>query len=460
MTERPVSRVVASLRESFSSGLTNPLPWRKEQLRAVRRLLSDGEDQLLEAVLTDLGKSAVEARMTELSVVAAEIDLALHQLDRWASPTRASVPLVQQPARAYVRHEPLGVALVIAPWNYPIQLLLLPMVSAIAAGNCVIGKPSEVTPSTSAALADLVARHLDPRATAVVEGGAEETQELLSERFDTIFYTGGARVARIVAQRAAQHLTPLTLELGGKSPAIVLSDADIEVAAKRIAWGKFLNAGQTCVAPDYVLVDQEIEDRFVHALVRSTRQFYGDHPDSSGDYARIVNTQHFDRLATLLSHTAARVAAGGGVDRSALFIEPTVLTGVAPHDPVMDDELFGPILPVLSVQGIDGAIEFVQRRPDPLALYVFTRSDSSAKRVIDGTRSGGVGVNCTVQHVAVPDLPFGGIGPSGTGAYHGHHGFETFSHRRSVLLKPNRPDLPLQYPPYSKPKAWALRKLL
>jgi aldehyde dehydrogenase (NAD+) len=452
--------VVAALRKTYDDGLTRPLEWRREELRAIKQMLAEGEGELLQAMREDMGKPAVEARLSDLSIVAAEIDVMLKNLGRWARPKRVGIPLAQLPGRATVVREPLGVALVVAPWNYPVHLLLLPMAAAIAAGNCVVGKPSELTPKTSAALARLVRRHLDDRAVTLVEGGPEETQALLAERFDTIFYTGNGRVGRIVMEAAAKHLTPVTLELGGKSPVIVDADVDLPVAARRIAWGKFLNAGQTCVAPDYVLAHRSVEHDLLEALRNTLHSFYGDDPRRSADYARIVNERHFDRLSGLLSSTGATVAIGGATDRGDRYIAPTVLTGVPGDDPLMDDEIFGPLLPVIAVDDVAEAIGFVRDRPKPLALYVFSRSKEAVQRVLDETSSGSVGVNCTVQQVAVPDLPFGGVGASGMGAYHGRQGFETFSHRRAILAKPLLPDPPVQYPPYTRVKEWLLKKML
>jgi len=452
--------IVTALRGAFDGGLTRPLAWRKEQLGALKRLLVEGETELLDAMAADLGKPAVEGRLTDLAFVAAEIDVMLRHLDAWARPERVGVPLVQQPGHASIVREPLGVALVIAPWNYPVQLLLVPMAAAIAAGNCVVGKPSELAPATSAALARLARVHLDTRAVVLVEGGPDETQALLEQRFDTIFYTGNGRVGRIVMEAAARHLTPVTLELGGKSPVLVDADADLDVAARRIAWGKFLNAGQTCVAPDYVLVHEQVAAPFVDALVRTVRTFYGDDPKSSPDYARIVDDRHFERLTGLLAATSGTVVHGGDQDKAERYLAPTVVTGVGPDDPLMDDEIFGPLLPVVSVASIDEAIAQVSSRDKPLALYVFSSSKTTVDRVLAGTSSGSVGVNLTVQQVAVPDLPFGGVGGSGMGAYHGRQGFETFSHRKAVLSKPTRLDPPVLYPPYTKLKEWVLKKIL
>jgi aldehyde dehydrogenase (NAD+) len=368
------------------------------------------------------------------------------------------LPLAQRPGRGRVVREPLGVVLVIAPWNYPVHLALLPVIGAIAAGNCVVVKPSEVSAHTSATLARLVPEYLDPDCIAVVEGGVRETTALLERRFDHIFYTGNGNVGRVVMGAAAKHLTPVTLELGGKSPVIVADDADLDVAARRIAWGKFLNAGQTCVAPDYALVARSVKDELIDELARSVTEFYGTDPKGSPDYARIVNDRHFHRLDALLGDGAHAV--GGDTDPEQRYIAPTVLDHVAVDAPVMEDEIFGPLLPVLPVDDVDEAIGFVNERPHPLALYLFSRSNAVRDRVVASTTSGGVGVNATVLQTAVPPLPFGGVGASGTGAYHGRAGFETFSHRKAVLAKSTRVDPRLAYPPYSRRKERWLRRLL
>ncbi len=459
MPESPsYDRTVSRLRATFEAGVTRPLAWRKEQLHALRRLVAEGEDDLLAALAADLGKPPVEALVSDISFVGGGVDAALAGLDGWVRPERVSVPAVQQPARASVVREPFGVALVMAPWNYPVHLLLAPMAAAIAAGNCVVGKPSELAPATSAALARLVPRYLDPAAIAIVEGGVAETQALLAERFDHIFFTGSSRVGKVVMRAAAEHLTPVTLELGGKSPVIIDADADVEVAARRIVWGKFLNAGQSCVAPDYVLAHRDVEERLVSELAKAVRRFYGSDPEVSPDYARIVNDHHFGRLAKMLEGTAGQVAVGGQANRPTRYMAPTVLTAVKPEDAVMDEEIFGPILPVLSVADMDEAVAFSVARPKPLALYVFTSSSKTAESILSQTSSGGACVNTAVVHLAIPGLPFGGVGASGMGSYHGRWGFETFSHRRAVLRKPTRPELGVMYPPHTSLKSWVLRK--
>ena len=462
MSDLELGDVVEALRTSQRRGVLRDLEARRTQLRQLQRMLVEREDTFLAAMATDLGKPAMEAYGAEVGLVVGEIKAALKSIDAWCAPERVKVPLAFKPGAAEIVPEPLGVVLIIAPWNYPLQLLLAPLVPAIAAGNTAVLKPSEVAPATAAAMAELIPQYLDEGVVTVVTGGADETTALLAEQFDHIFYTGNGTVGRIVMAAAAQHLTPVTLELGGKSPAIVTADADIEVAARRIAWGKFVNAGQTCVAPDYVLVDATVEDQLMGALLRAVHDFYGDDPASSPDYGRIVNERHWDRLTALLDDDGGyeSVICGGHGNRDERFVPPTVLAGVKPNAAVMQEEIFGPILPVLAVEDVTEAIAFVNDRDKPLALYVFTSNDDVADRVIAGTSAGGVCVNHTVLHVAVGDLPFGGIGPSGMGAYHGKTGFDTFSHRKAVLRKPTKPDPSIMYPPYKSWKYKLVRRFL
>jgi len=449
---------VERLRSAFDAGRTRPLEWRREQLQGIRALVRENVDVLEAALKADLGKPNLEGFLADLGAVKQETDGALKNLKRWTRPQKVASPMNVRPARSRIVREPLGVALIIAPWNYPVQLLLSPLVGAVAAGNAVMLKPSEVSAHTSAELARLAPRYLDPEAIDLVEGGVDETSALLAERFDHIFYTGNGRVAQVVMQAAARHLTPMTLELGGKSPCLVDADVDMETTARRIAWGKFLNAGQTCVAPDYVLVHRSREDELVEALSRAVEGFYGADPKQSADYARIINRKHHARLAGLLKD--ADVAFGGELDEEQCYIAPTVLRNVAPDAPAMDDEIFGPILPVLPVDDMDEAIAFVNRREKPLALYIFTKDEEHEEAVVRGTSSGGVCVNGILWHLANPELPFGGVGPSGTGAYHGRASFETFSHRKSVLTKGWRFDPKPMYPPYGRIKTRLIKKLL
>jgi aldehyde dehydrogenase (NAD+) len=456
-----IPTIVKRLRESARSGLMRSEDARRAQLGQLKRMLEENEERFTAALRSDLGKSDIEAYVTEIGFTVSEVDEALRNLGWWMKPEKAKLPLKFRPGAARIVPQPLGMVLIIAPWNYPLQLTLSPLVGALAAGNTVVLKPSEVAPATSSALAELIPRYLDERVVHVVEGSVDETTALLQEQFDHIFYTGNGTVGRIVMRAAAEHLTPVTLELGGKSPAIVAADADLDVAARRITWGKFTNAGQTCIAPDYVLVAADVEDRFLGALLRNVHDFYGENPKVSDDYGRIVNERHYDRLAGLLDAGGFEAVVTGGVgNRDDRYLSPTVLAGVEPTAAVMQDEIFGPILPVIAVRDVDEAIQFVNDRPHPLALYVFSDDEATADRVLDNTHSGGAGVNLTLLHIAPTSLPFGGVGPSGMGGYHGKHSFDTFSHRRSVLTKPVKPDPGIAYPPYKSWKQKILRRVM
>ncbi len=449
---------IAQLRASFASGKTRSLDWRRDQLERLETMLREDGEKLVAALKADLHKPDFEAWFADLGAVAGESKLARKQLARWTRPERVSTPLDVRPAKSRIVREPLGVVLIIAPWNYPVQLLLSPLVGAIAAGNCAVLKPSEVTPHTSATLSKIVPRHLDPECFEIFEGGVGETSVLLEQRFDHIFYTGNGHVGRIVMEAAAKHLTPVTLELGGKSPCIVDESADLDVAARRIAWGKFMNAGQTCVAPDYVLVHEAVEAELVAKLGETIRRFYGEDPKQSKHYARVVNERHHARLTELLE--GAEVAVGGDADASECYLAPTLVPNVKPDSPLMRDEIFGPILPILKVRDVDEAIDLVAEREKPLALYLFTGSEESERKVVEQTSSGGVCVNATIYHLANPNLPFGGVGASGMGTYHGRASFEAFSHRKPVMTKSTRVDPKLAYPPYSRLLTALIRRRL
>ncbi|MER8186080.1 aldehyde dehydrogenase family protein [Kitasatospora sp. NPDC094015] len=426
--------VVAGLRATFATGRTKPLAWRLAQLAALRALLTEHADEFLAALRADLGKGPTEAYRTEVGFTLNELDHTVAHLEEWLRPKPAAVPEVFRPAEARVIRDPLGVVLVIAPWNYPLQLALAPLVGALAAGNTVLVKPSELAPATSAAIARLLPRYLDPQAVAVVEGAVEETTALLEQRFDHIFYTGNGAVGRIVMAAAARHLTPVTLELGGKSPVLVEPGVDLAATARRIARGKFMNAGQTCVAPDYVLAIGDTAADLEAELAGAVRAAYGEDPSADPEYARIVNGRHFDRLTALLD--SGRVVTGGVHDRATRYLAPTVLAEVAPDAPVMSAEIFGPILPIVAVPDLDAAIAFVNERDKPLALYAFTASERTKERLATETSSGALAFGLPVSHLAMPDLPFGGVGESGMGRYHGEYSIDTFSHLKAVLDKP------------------------
>ena len=450
--------IVRVLRSNFDTGSTMPLAWRLSQLDALEHFLTEREGDIVEALRKDLGKPETEALLSEVRMIVGEVRLTRKRLRSWMKPERVRTPLVAMPGRSYIYREPLGLVLIIAPWNYPFQTAVLPLVGALAAGNCVVLKPSEIAPHTSAFIAKWIPKYLDTKAVRVVEGGVPETTALLRQKWDHIFYTGNGTVARIVMEAASKHLTPVTLELGGKSPAVVDETADLDSAAKRIVYGKFFNAGQTCVAPDYVLVHEAVHDALLNRMVSAVREFYGDDPRESPDFARIINRRHHARLARLLD--GADVATGGETDISERYIAPTIIKNVKEGDQVMKEEIFGPILPVISVPSVPAAVAFINRQPKPLALYFFSTSKDAQKLVIEGTSAGGTTINHVWLHVGVPALPFGGVGESGMGAYHGRHSFETFSHQRGVLKKSTLKDPPLMFPPYAAWKQRWLKRLL
>lgn len=441
----------------FASDQTRPLAFRKQQLQKLKKLIEQNEAAILEALHQDLRKHEFEAYATEIGFVLVELNTALQQLDKWAKPEKVGTPLFHFKASSQIYSEPYGNILVIAPWNYPFQLLLAPVIGAIAAGNTVVMKPSEYAPHTAKLVTKMINEHFEPGLLKVVEGGVEETQALLKERWDYIFFTGGTAVGKIIYQAAAKHLTPVTLELGGKSPCIVDKDTHLDYTAKRIVWGKFINAGQTCIAPDYLLVDRKVVEPLKEKLAAYIRQFFGENPQQSNSYPRIVNERHFNRLVSYLSD--GRVFVGGQHEVKDLYLAPTLLTEVKEDSPVMQDEIFGPILPILTYDNLGQAIEFIRQRPKPLALYIFSKDDKKVERVLEKVSAGGVTVNDTLMHIANAELPFGGVGDSGIGAYHGQHSFDLFSHKKSVLKRSFMIDDPVRYAPYKMNIKW-LRRLM
>ena len=445
LTLSPISDIIQQQREFFATGKTKDVAFRLEQLKRLKQAIIDNQAAILEAVNADLNKPEFEAYATEIAVVR-EIDYAIKHLKSWVKPKKVSTSIEQFPSSACIYPEPLGVVLIISPWNYPFQLMISPLVGAIAAGNCAILKPSELAANTSRIVTQITKKTFDPAYITSIEGGVETSQELLAEKFDHIFFTGGTKIGQLVMEAAAKHLTPVTLELGGKSPCIVDSNVHIEHAAKRIAWGKFINAGQTCIAPDYLLVDRTVKNDLLTSIKQYIQEFYGDDPAKSPDYGRIINQRHFERLASFLSEGQPYI--GGQTNPEERYIAPTIIDGVDWDTPVMQEEIFGPILPVLEYSDLSDAIAKINARPKPLALYLFSKDQQKQERVLQETSSGGVCINDTVMQVGVSELPFGGVGSSGIGSYHGKASFDTFSHQKSVLKRSFLLDLDWRYAPY------------
>ncbi len=448
--------IIRAQRKFFNSNQTRDLSFRKQQLKKLKELLSAHEDFLCNAVYEDFGKSKFETIMTELSLIQHELKLALRHLKKWSRPKRVRTGMVNFPARSYILPEPLGNCLIIGAWNYPYQLSLIPAISALAAGNTVLLKPSELPQNASAVMAKMINENFDPGYFHVLEGGVAITSRILEHRFDKIFFTGSTRVGKIIYQAAAKQLTPVTLELGGKSPCFVLRDADLKMSVRRMVWGKLLNAGQTCVAPDYVLVDKLIETPFLEALKEEIEKQYS--AASKKNFPRIINLRNFDRLERLIEED--KVYCGAPPEREKKHLPPTVLAGVSPEDEIMDEEIFGPVLPVLAYENLDSAIRLVKQRPKPLSCYVYGKNRAQINRIIKGISFGGGAVNETLMQLTNSALPFGGVGMSGIGSYHGEAGFRCFSHYKSILDKPTWFELPIKYPPYTDFKLKLIRWLM
>lgn len=440
-----INGAVEAQRQLFQTGATRDVSFRRARLQRLAKVVRTWEERILAALKQDLGKPRLEAYLSEVHFTLQEIACAVKHLNRWTRPQRVATNLLNFPARCEIRREPYGVVLILGPWNYPFQLVIVPLVSAVAAGNCVIVKPSEHAPATAALTRDLIAECFDSNHVTAFDGGPEVAQGLLGQVFDYVFYTGNARVGRLVMQACAGNLTPLTLELGGKCPCLVDHRIEMDTAVKRIARGKFFNAGQTCVAPDYVCVPESIYDRFFDRLRETVERFYGREPEKSPDYGRIVSQKHFDRLLGLLSDKAQSV---GRHDRETRFFAPTLIRDVGWQDRVMEEEIFGPILPCLVYSDLGSLLAEIGRRPKPLAFYVFSKDAAFQARCLESVSSGGACVNDTLMHITPLTLPFGGVGQSGMGRYHGKFGFDTFTHARSLMRKNLGFDLLAVYPPY------------
>ncbi|MEW5740637.1 MAG: aldehyde dehydrogenase family protein [Myxococcota bacterium] len=455
----PIAATAERARAYFRSGATLPYDFRLQKLKALEEAIRRNEKAVLDALMTDLRKCEGEAYVAEIALVYAELRDARRHLKRWMKPRSGSLPVGVWPARGWQYPEPRGATLIIAPWNYPFMLGLSPLVGAIAAGCTAVIKPSELAPATAKVVEAVVKDAFgDEGYVTVVQGAVEESTALLAEKWDFIFFTGSTNVGKVVAAAAAKHLTPVVLELGGKSPTIVDEDVDLEVTARRIAWGKAYNAGQTCIAPDYVLVHQAVKGAFLEKLGAAWKELLGADVEKSPDYGRIISERHFKRLVSLMG--GGKVVVGGKTDAATRFIEPTALVDVKLDHAVMQEEIFGPLLPVIEVKDLDEATRFINERPKPLALYVFTRDGARAEKVLKTTSSGGAVVNDCLVHITSPDLPFGGVGDSGVGNYHGRFSFDAFSHLKTVVKRPHGLDIKVRYPPYSAGKVSLFRKML
>ncbi len=452
-----IEQILQSQKEYFFTGETKSESFRLNQLEKLKAAIQRYESEIMDALKADLNKSEFESYSTEIGMLYKEIGFTMKRLKNWMKPEKVKTPLTHFGTKSYIHPEPYGVTLIIAPWNYPFSLQISPLIGAIAAGNCAVIKPSELTPAVSNIISKVISDIYEEKYVAVVEGGVEVSQTLLDQDFDKIFFTGSVNVGKIVMEAASKRLIPVTLELGGKSPAIVDETADLKLAAKRIVWGKFTNSGQTCIAPDYLYVQHSVKSDLIRYMLEYIRELYGDNPLKNEEMTHIVNANHFQRLIRYLEN--GKIITGGKVDAEALAIEPTLIEEITWEDPVMQDEIFGPILPILEFDQIREVVENVRLHPKPLALYLFTEKDEHQNYIVDSLSFGGGCINDTLIHVASPYLPFGGVGQSGTGSYHGKASFDAFSHEKSIIKQTNRFDIVFRYPSY-KHSLKIMKKLL
>lgn len=453
-----IQEIVANQRAYFGKGETKSPAFRLNALKKLKAAIVKNESKLNEALKTDLNKSGFESYMTEVGLTLSELSFAIRRLNSWVKPGKSATPLAQFHAKSFVMPEPYGVALIMSPWNYPFMLCIEPLVGAIAAGNCCVLKPSAYSGATSKVISEIIKETFEPEYITVVEGGREQNTELLDQRFDYIFFTGGVTVGRIVMEKAAQNLTPVTLELGGKSPCIVDKTADLNLAAKRLVFGKYLNCGQTCVAPDYLLIQNPVKNEFLIYADKWIKAMFGENPLDKPDYPKMINKKHYDRVMKLIK--GEKILAGGYGREETLQIAPTVLDGITMYSPIMQEEIFGPVLPVLTFETIDEAEKLILQKEKPLALYLFTNNKNTEKRILNDISFGGGCINDTIIHLATSKMGFGGVGGSGMGSYHGKLSFDTFSHKKSIVKKYNWIDLPFRYQPYSDKNFALLKKFL
>lgn len=441
-----IPEIIQKHRDFFLTHKTKDISFRLEMLKKLKNVVNEYEHKITKALYVDLRKSSYEVYMSDIGIIKQELSYHLKHLKSWVKTKRIKTPIVHFISKSYIYSEPYGVVLIIAPWNYPFNLLFTPLIGAISAGNCVCLKSSNHSPNTSAVMEEMITKTFDKEYISFFQGGREMNQALWKEKFDYIFFTGNPSLGKIVMEAASKHLTPVTLELGGKCPCIVESDAKIDYAGRRIAWGKFLNAGQSCIAPDYLLVDREVKKELIDTIKKYIKHFFGENPEQSPDFPRIVNDRHFERLCSLMQNGS--IITGGETKKETRYIAPTIIDNITPNDPIMQEEIFGPLLPVLEYESLKEAVSFVNSRPKPLALYFFSENRKKQKMVLKQTTSGGGCLNDTIVHFANPNLPYGGVGNSGMGAYHGKASFDTFSHKRSIMKKSNLLDVGIRYAPY------------
>lgn len=458
LAQEKVNEQLKKHREFFYTGKTRDLEFRLKQLDNLKKAILRNESEIIDALNKDLGKSEFEAYTTEVGILLDSIGFAIKNLRKWARPKRVKTPITHFGSKSYIYFEPYGTVLIIGPFNYPFQLIFEPLIGALEAGNCAVIKPSTFTPNVSKVVSKIISETFDEKYVSVIDGRREVTTALINSPFDYIFFTGSVEVGKVVMEAAAKNLVPVTLELGGKSPCIVDKSANLETAAKRIAWGKFLNVGQTCVAPDYLLINKEVKESFIELIKKYIKEFFGENPKESKDYGRIINERHANRLVGLIDK--GKVILGGEYDLEKLYIAPTIMDRVTWQDKVMGEEIFGPILPVIEYENIDDAIKMINGQPKPLALYIFTEDGRVEERFIKNCSFGGGCVNDVITHLATPYLPFGGVGNSGIGSYHGEMSFKTFSHSKSILKKSTSIDMKFLYPPYNSKKMKLIKKFL
>lgn len=452
-----IKEILKKQRDFFNSGRTLSIGFRLKSLKKLRSVVLEYEDLILDALKKDVGKSAFEGYVTEVHQVKSELNYHISRLRKWARPEKARTPLLHLFSKSCITSRPYGVVLVISPWNFPFNLAFIPLIGAISGGNCILLKPSSFSPETTAVMREIIGKSFSPEHVTMVDGGRDVNKKILEFRYDYIFFTGGKETGRIVMEKASKYLTPLTLELGGKCPCIVDAEAHLESSARRIVWGKFLNVGQMCLAPDYLLVDRKIKDEFVERLKQTITKFYGENPRNSPDYGRIINKRHFDRIVALLEDV--KVIFGGESDRNELYIAPTLIDEVSLSDKIMEEEIFGPLLPIIHYETLDEAIEIVKKLPVPLACYFFSRNRKKREFILRNIEAGGICINDTVIHFDNKYLPFGGKGESGLGRYHGRASFDTFTYRQSIMIRNNKREIGLRYPPF-KDRLKVLRRFI